>query len=382
MKIVYCLDSIRYLGGIQSVTIAKANALAELEGYEVCVAVTDNRRGVRVDTLSDKVKLIDLDVNYYADDWQSVWKSLRVFVCKRRLHRRRLAVALRRLRPDIVISVGQSEKYFLPKISRHSHTVREFHYAKTYRLPLAHTLFGKICAVLGNVRDNCLSLRRYDAIAVLTHEDYERNWRGWKNVAVIPNPLTHRSPVTATLDAKKVVAVGRLEYAKNFSSLIRVFRLVVNRHPDWTLDIYGEGGQRTALQAQIDALHLEHHVKLKGFTGHVQQAMLEGSILALTSVYEGFAMVLTEAMDCGLPVVSYATPCGPKDIITDGTDGYLVPMNDEALMAERICSLIEDPAQRKAMGRAAKAKVEEYGMERVMAMWKNLFEKLIKQQRR
>ena len=117
MRIAYCLNSIRYLGGIQRVTIVKANALADISDNEVYIIVSDNREGRIVHPLSPKVHLIDLAVNYYQDDWKSKWHVLKGIVVKRRKHKKKLAKVLHEINPDIVISVGQSEKNMIPAIS-------------------------------------------------------------------------------------------------------------------------------------------------------------------------------------------------------------------------------------------------------------------------
>ena len=101
--------------------------------------------------------------------------------------------------------------------------------------------------------------------------------------------------------------------------------------------------------------------------------MLSASMLIMTSLYEGFGNVIIEAMSCGLPVVSYACPCGPKDIITDGVDGFLVPPKDEETLAERICRLIEDETLRCRLGGAALERSKDFGIERVLKMWTDLF---------
>ena len=153
MKIVYCLNSIRYLGGIQRVTIVKANMLSNIPGYEIYIAVSDNKEGVIVTPLSPKVHLIDLDINYYEDDWKSKFNVLKGIILKRRKHKIVLTKILNKLQPDIVISVGQSEKNFLPDIKGNWKTIREFHFDKKYRIRQAKSLFDKILAYLGDLYD-------------------------------------------------------------------------------------------------------------------------------------------------------------------------------------------------------------------------------------
>lgn len=382
MRIAYCLNSIRYLGGIQRVTIAKANALADISDNEVYIIVSDNRGGRIVHPLSPKVHLIDLDVNYYQDDWKSKWHVLKGIVVKRREHKKKLAKVLHEVNPDIVISVGQSEKNMIPAISGRWVKVRELHFTKNYRWFHAHSIFSKTLAIFGELYDYFYKIRQYDRIIVLTYEDKESHWKGYKNVSVIPNPISF-SDIAAnnTLEGKKVIAIGRLNAQKNFSSLIRSYRIVAQKHPDWILEIYGDGEQKYDLLQLIDQFDLRKQVYLRGFTSEVQRELLNASCFVLSSTFEGFGLVITEAMSCGLPVVSYACPCGPKDIISEGVDGFLVPVNDEQGLADRICRLIENEEMRKAMGKAARLKAEQYRIEKIIPMWMDLFNQLLKEKR-
>ena len=382
MRIAYCLNSIRYLGGIQRVTIVKANALADISDNEVYIIVSDNRGGRIVHPLSPKVHLIDLAVNYYQDDWKSKWHVLKGIVVKRRKHKKKLAKVLHEINPDIVISVGQSEKNMIPAISGRWVKVRELHFTKNYRWFHAHSIFSKTLAIFGDLYDYFYKIRQYDRIIVLTYEDKESHWKGYKNVSVIPNPISF-SDIAAnnTLEGKKVIAIGRLNAQKNFSSLIRSYRIVAQKHPDWILEIYGDGEQKYDLLQLIDQFDLRKQVYLRGFTSEVQRELLNASCFVLSSDFEGLPLVMLEAMSCGLPVVSYACPCGPKDIISEGVDGFLVPVNDEQGLADRICRLIENEEMRKAMGKAARLKAEQYRIEKIIPMWMDLFNQLLKEKR-
>ena len=375
MKIVYCLNSIRYLGGIQRVTVVKANALAEIEENEVYIIVTDNKNGVITEPLSPKVHLIDLDINYYEDDYKSRWNVLKGIFIKRREHKKRLTSVLNEIQPDIVISVGQSEKNMIPSIKGKWKTIREFHFVKDYRLRQAKSFFDKILAWGGNWYDFHFKIKGYDQIITLTNEDKETNWKGWKNVSVIPNPSTFHTDHTSSLSEKKVISVGRLTSQKNYASLIRAFRNVAEKHPDWILEIYGDGPQEVELKSLIGQLNLEKHVFLKGFSSNVKEVMIHSSIFALSSIFEGLPLVIVEAMACGVPVVSYTCPCGPKNIITEGGDGFLVKVNDENALSNKINLLIENEALRKQMSEKAIVKAKVYDIKNICSMWMDLYTK-------
>lgn len=378
MKIAYCLNSIRYLGGIQKVTVIKANALAEIPENEVYIIVTDNKEGVLLEPLSPKVKLIDLDINYYADDWKSRWHILKGIFIKRRKHKQRLKSTLKEIQPDIVISVGQSEKNMLPTIKGNWKTIREFHFTKDYRNRQAKTWFEKLLAWGGDLYDYHYKIKGYDHIVTLTHEDKDNNWKEWNNVSVIPNPSTFKTDQISELNQKKVISVGRLNMQKNYASLIRAFKLVADKHPDWILEIYGNGPQEMELKSLIAKLNLEKHVFLKGFSSNVKQVMTNASIFVSSSIFEGFPLVIIEAMACGLPVISYACPCGPKDFIAEGVDGYLVKVNDEKSLANTINICIEDQALLNKLSINALNKATQFSPNYIIPTWNNLFQALLK----
>ena len=379
MILAYCIDSINGIGGIQHVTLEKANALADLENYTVWILFADHS-GKQVFPLSNKVQTIDLGINYYEDDWKSQWHVLKGIFFRRRKHKRALKKALNKIQPDIVLSVGQSEKNLVPSIRGKWATVREFHFVRNYRTLHARSFFDRFLAWGGDLLD-CIVLKRYDKIVSLTQEDKEKNWRNWNNVSVIPNPV-QLSTVKSSLTPKRLLAIGRLVYPKNFASLIRAFSIVVKRFPDWSLDIFGEGDERRELVSLIESLLLSDSVHLVGNQSNINERLPNYSLFASSSRFEGFSLVLIEAMSGGLPVVSYACPCGPKDIIRDGIEGFLVPPGDEAMLAERICQLIEDENLRRRMGVAAQERAKEFSLEKVIPMWTSLFEELVKEKKK
>lgn len=370
------MNSIRYLGGIQRVTVIKANAIANIVGNEVYVVVSDNKNGVCIDELSPKVHLIDLDINYYSDDWKSNINVLKGIFIKRREHKKKMKKLFDEIKPDIVISVGQSEKNFLPNIKGNWKTIREFHFVKDYRQRNSTNLFQKILAISGDMWDR-YTLRKYDCIVVLTQEDKEENWRDYNKVIVVPNPASFHSKEIAKLDNNIIISTGRLSYQKNFSSLIQAFKLVVKNHPDWILNIFGTGEEELQLKQLIKDLGLNRNIYLKGYSADVKQDLLGACIYVSSSRFEGFPMSLIEAMECGLPIISYACPCGPKDLINNGSDGFLIPLGNEKEMAEKICQLIDDTHLRKLMGIRAKQKAELYNIDSIVKQWMNLFNNLL-----
>ena len=384
MNIVYCTDSVCFPGGIQRATIAKANALAEVRGNRVWIVVTDNQRPNPVLPISESVSLIDLGIEYYADDWKSKWNVLKGLYFKRRKHKRALRKFLNSIVPDILISTGTAEKYFLPhlRIKSSPICIREIHFSKDYRQRAANGWFDKLLAAVGDFADYRLNIWCYDRVVLLTEEDKSTHWRPSDKLLVIPNPTPTKSISPSSLKNKMAIAVGRLVNQKNYESLIRAWAIVYQHHRDWRLEIWGDGALRKCLEELIYRLNLEAAVSLKGYTDDIQSKYTSASFLVCSSLFEGLPLMMIEAMSAGLPIVSYDCPCGPKDLIQDGKNGFLVPIGDEALLAERICLLIEDEYLRQNMGAAALERAKDFSLEKVLPMWTSLFKELMKEKKK
>ena len=379
MKIAYCIDTITAMGGIERVTIAKANALADIIGNQVFIIVTANN-GNPVLSINPKINIINLNVNYGEDFGKNRLQVYQILLKKRKEHKQKLLTVINDIKPEIIISTNQSEKNFIKtlNINYHPIIIKEIHFCTNYRLIEAKTPFQKLIARIGHFYDYNWNMKGINQIVLLSIEDRELHWKNSNKVSVIPNPITSQSPYPpSTTKEKRVIAAGRLTHQKNFHSLINTWKQVVMKHPDWILEIYGEGNERNNLKNQITRLNIEKHVLLKGKTPDIYRAMSSSSIFILSSIYEGFGLVIVEAMSCGLPIISYACPCGPKDIITDGKDGFLVPCYNEEILTQKICYLIENEKKRQNMGLNAIEKAQKYQTNIIIQQWMNLFQKLV-----
>ena len=222
---------------------------------------------------------------------------------------------------------------------------------------------------------------RIDALVVLTERDRhdyieESPWPPGK-ISVIANavqcPL--RSPVVER--RKVVVAAGRLTPQKGFDRLIDAFVPVARTHPDWQLHIFGKGPDRGSLKKQIKRREMSSHVRLMGWEDHLDQVFSEASILALSSRFEGLPLVVIEAMNQGLPTVAFDCPTGPRELVTHGETGLLVPNGDVVAFSRALTRLITNSPLREIMGQAALIDASRYQLSAVGPQWESLFKAVL-----
>jgi glycosyltransferase involved in cell wall biosynthesis len=219
-------------------------------------------------------------------------------------------------------------------------------------------------------------VKQLDRFVVLTHED-ATYWKGQKKLTVIPNPITIEQGKVSDCTSKQVISVGRYTYQKGFDLLIPTWKIVHEKHPDWTLNIYG-GGNKEDLQSMVEKNGLVSTLKLHGPVSSIREKYQESSIYVLSSRFEGLPLVLMEAMSTGLPSVSFSCPCGPKDIIHDGEDGILCENGNIESLSAGICRLIEDEPLRKEMGRKATHNIQRFTIDRIIQQWDQLFQEIIR----
>ena len=382
MKIIFCTHRLDYSGGIERVLIEKVNYLKIFFNYEILIVVTmDEGRNIFFD-LDKNIKVENLNINYNTLDKISnkIYKKI-IYRLKQMQHLKKLKKLVNIYQPDILISTGdQSISLCIDKKIK-AFKLLENHLEKNTFLvslnkddSLIKYYYKKIKRYL-----KFKNIEKYDKFIVLTNEDKEQwlNEKEIKNIEVIPNPLSFYPKEISKCKNKTIISVGRLAEQKGYKELIEVWSKLFKKYPDWKLEIYGEGPLKKKLQEKIDILGMTNSLLLKGTDKRIMERYLESSIYVMTSKYEGFGMVLVEAMACGLPVVSFDCPCGPKDIIKDGEDGFLIRNRDLDGMAKKLEFLIKNENQRKIMGKKAHENIARYSKEKVMLQWKNLFEELV-----
>lgn len=377
LKIVYCTPALYMAGGVERVLTLKANYFAEHFGYDITIIITEGKDKPLFYPMSDKIKVVNLDIGF-EELWAcSFLKKIPVYLRKQRLYKKKLTAELMRINPDITISLLRREINFLTSIHDNSKKIGELHVNRAnYRnFEAADSNFIKDIFARFWMKSLVSHLNRLDRFVVLTEED-KLAWKELDNVEVISDPLSFDVNEVSPLTNKRVIAVGRYVYQKGFDLLLQAWSKIEKQIPDWELTIYGMG-DRTPYESMIDSLQIDRNrCHLYGPTEDIKHEYLSSSLFVFSSRFEGFGMVLIEAMACGLPVVSFDCPCGPKDIVSDEEDGVLVENGNVSELADHMISLMEDDERRKSMSKNALKNVQRYKIEQIARQWKLLFEGL------
>ena len=386
-KIVFCTPALYSAGGVERVVSFKASYFAEQLGYDVAIIVTEGRGRDCYFPLSDKVKVINFELGF-EELWKASFvKKVYLYLTKQRQYKRLLKAELMRIRPDVTISMLRREINFLTDIPDGSKKIGELHVNRAnYRNFEANDsnglkrLFAKFW-----MKSLVGKLKRLDQLVVLTDKS-KAAWPELSNVTVIPDPITievKSEKVKSEKCVNRVVTIGRYAYQKGYDLLLQAWAEIsrirdLENGEEWTLDIFGQGNQTDYRQLMVELGIDTDRCHLNGPVEDVVKVYQDSSIFVLSSRFEGFGMVLVEAMACGLPVVSFDCPAGPDEIITDGVDGLLVPSGDVHALAEKLMVLISDENLRRRLGQQARQTAQRYDMAVLVNQWTTLFEKVIK----
>lgn len=365
MRVVYCIAGLWPSGGTERVVTTKMNWLAGPGGCEVHVVMHDGRRD-EFFPLSAAVK------RHYVAEGGS-----------RRAYRRELTGLLMRLRADVVICTGGDELSFLWKLRDGSKKILEFHYTRNFLVNfvrgIRHIKFRRLHLLKVWLMQKRIAYyaRRYDRIVGLTERDVHL-WGDPVNMTYVYNPLSFRSERKSTTANKEIIAVGSFTPAKGMDQLVEAFGRIAHRHADWHLSLYGQGQDYGLLQELIEKYGIRKQVSVNEPYQRIGEKLVEAGIYAFPSRSDGFGLVITEAMECGLPCVAMDCECGPREIVSPRT-GLLVPPQDIDAFAAALERLMTDAPLRRSMGAAAQREVARFYPENIMPQWLRLFETLTRE---
>ena len=368
MKVLYVFRSLAFWGGIERILVDKMNHLSADFGYDVYMLTADQGTHSMPYELNSNIHFEDLNIRlhqqYNYRGARRLWEHIRL----KRSFEAALKERIDSIAPDVIACVATGYADSIVKASGTTPVVVESHSTYMYTFEFGG-LFQRLQANLLKKR-----LRLASAIVTLTEGDADKWRQHYPKVRVIPNMVNLNEKPLSTQTSKRAIFVGRLDYQKQVLEALRLWAMIQQDFPDWTLDIYGEGEQsEMALQAIREQ---KLNATLHKPTARIQDCYRKSAFLISTSKYEPFGLVISEAMSCGLPAIAYDCPYGPAELISDGRDGFLVESNDHETFARRMRQLMGSQELRLEMGRHAAKAAQCYAAERIMPAWKELFEEL------
>lgn len=363
MKILYIVPKINNEGGVARVLSVKANYLTENFGYDVHILTQNGGDKPLFYSFNDKIALHDMVLRGNKTSFLLQYVQA-------------LKKALSTIKPDIIVVCDNGFKaYTIPFIlKRDTPIIFECHGSK-YIEEKEQTKYFSGTKIKLLFKE--FSANKFSKFVALSKESL-KEWNV-ENGVVISNPLEFKTSRFADLKSKKVIFVGRHSYEKGIDRLLQIWQKVIQKHPDWSLEIYGKSNENKELQKLSNSLNINDNVAFFEPIRNIHDKYLEASIMAMTSRTEGFGMVLIEAMANGLPVIAYDCPCGPRAIIQNNENGFLVENGNLDSFVQKMELLIKDENLRMQMGKKAQESVKRYDVDTIMQKWKALFEEIAKQ---
>lgn len=372
MKLIYFIPLLSTIGGQERTLTDKAEYLTSL-GHDV-MFVTYEHEGPLAYKLHEKVRHVDLHCHFFTlyryPFFMRIWKAMQL----KRLFRRRFKEVVSKFSPDvIVIAIPNTENFIcdVERVSGNIPIVIESHLAQGYQV-IKRGITEKWLYLFYKPLK---AVKRSSLLVALTKGD-ATCWsqKGIKNIKIIPNPVTIYKPLLN--NCKKVegriVCAGRLTPQKRFDRMIDAFSMIADKYPAWHVVIFGEGEDKETLKRQIVECGLVGRVVIQPPTHDIFSEYLKSQFFVLCSDFEGFGLVIIEAMACGIPVVSTDCPFGPSEIIEDGVTGLLAKLDVNSL-ATKMEWMILHNEKRKTMGIKAHEAIAQYRKEIVMPQWEQAY---------
>lgn len=378
VKILYVVESLANKGGVERILTEKVNYLTSRYCFDVTVVCcTQQSSQPNAFPLFDKVKQVFMAVPYYDQYLYGYPKRLWVKWSLERQLQNTLVNVVKSEDPDILVGIGHYRANRVCSIKCRAKKVVECHEARPFSLSGMSQHRGRLTGFyMKHYRKLYFRTveRKADVVVTLTDGDL-CEWERARRAMVIPNFSALPVNEYSTLKAKRVIAVGRLEWEKGYRRMLEIWHIVVRQHPDWHLDIVGNGCMENEIRKMIADKDIPN-VVIFGTVENVWHEYAHSSIFVHTSFFEGFGLVLLEAMRHGLPCVAFDCPYGPRSIIEDGKCGFLVNDGDKKTFVARLGQLMDNEELRRQFSQAALEHVKQFDVDVVMGKWKKLFEGL------
>ena len=378
MRIMYIIKAFAMKAGVERVVSDKMNYLAS-HGYSISMVTYEQGDHPHAFQLHSSIRHYSLDARFFKLSQLPVWKRPLTLQQMRCRFKEGLQEAIDKEQPDIIVATTYSMKVLdvILKIHTKAHRLLESHIA-CYTVRKAydyrnHALLRNIAKVYDKWAFR--NIGKFEKLIVLTHGDAQ-DWSQYiKDVVIIPNPVTTYPEKIKPHDGtgRRIICAGRLYEQKGFDILIEAFSLIADKCPDWHIDIFGSGEDKDKLHSLIQSKGLSKCIRIQPPTANIYNEYQQSEFYVFSSRYEGFGLVLIEAMSCGIPCVSFRCKYGPEEIIADGEDGLLARDGDANDLADKMLWMISHTEERLRMGQKARENVRRFQKETIMRQWVELF---------
>lgn len=380
MRIVYVFPHYAKKAGTERMLIEKMNWLAG-QGHHVVAMSYEQGDHPFAFALSPRVERVDLNVRFFPLYRMPRIKRVLLSYLKRKTLKNALSTFLCEHKPDLVVCTTYTP-FVIRMLGRLCPSMNIPYVVESHVSCFSNCLAYKyshyrILYFLASLYDKWMlgNISRAKLLVALTNGDVSE-WRRYTDkLFVIPNPLSYYpKSVLSHLDCHhRILCVGRLHEQKGFDMLIDAFAMIADQCPEWTIDIFGEGSEKDLLEKRIARYNLEGRININSPTDYIYEEYQRSDFFVLSSRYEGFGLVLVEAMSCGIPCVAFNCKYGPEDIIEDGVDGLLVEGGNVRALAEKMLWMITHEKERLEMGKRARQSVARYRKEVVMKEWERAY---------
>lgn len=377
-SIVFLVESLYRKSQILRMFCQKASWLAENSEYHIYMVLTEKTQKPNRYELSSKIEIVNLDINYDNLEKENPIGRIFSYMKKQYLHRKYLKKVLHKIQPLATISMMEKETRFLSHINTAGQVIHEVHYDERYRVKSSNnklaSLVYKSCTWL---RINCLTRRfKKRDILVTDTEAMATLWKKkFKNTQWIPNPLRVYPPIREQNDSKKVIAINDNATETGFNHLIDMWERIANKYPEWRLHLYGNGNMEEYKEL-VKSKHLSKSIQCYNYPDNLNEIYPKYALFVQANIVDRFGQYLTEAMAYSMPCIAYNVPYGPRELIRDEINGFLIKPNYLMDFSSKLGLLIRNNEMRLNMGRQSYLDVHKYELNQVMHEWLRLFDSM------